>query len=148
MSDPMQNIVMRELIPLEEPRVATIDEISSGCGMFYGYKCRAAQNDAEGICHTFGCPIAEPMDDEDEQWKPYMEGYHYMLQHSRFAGWQSMRTCPINTKVFLWNEANEEVSIGYKPSDGPEDEDVIIFGTAAHADYWYPMLKRPGNQNV
>src|SRR5690606_10871870 len=108
-------VVMRELIPLEVPRVATIDEISSGCGMFYGYKCRADQNDSEGICHTFGCPIAEPMDDEDEQWEPYMEGYHYMLQHSRFAGWQSMRTCPINTKVFLWNEANEEVSIGYKP---------------------------------
>jgi len=86
-------IVTCEIIPTENLKITTIDGISSECGMLYDPReiggltwngCRAVQNMAEGTCHTYSCPLAHEIDEEDYQWTKDMEGGNYMLQHSKF----------------------------------------------------------------
>lgn len=67
--------------------------------------------------------------------------------NSRQLGWQAMNTCPTNKRVLLWDQALEEVSIGHKPDDAPEDNDVVILMTASWADAWMPLPAPPAQEN-
>lgn len=59
--------------------------------------------------------------------------------------WRPMRECPIDTDVLLWNQETDEISIGMKPSDAPEDTAVIVDMTASWADWWRPLPPKPAD---
>ena len=59
--------------------------------------------------------------------------------------WRPMRECPIDADVLLWNQETDEISIGMKPSDAPEDTAVIVDMTASWADWWRPLPPKPAD---
>jgi hypothetical protein len=84
--------VERRVIPIDQPLVMHIDQLITECGMFEygselnnGYGCRAKQNtEAPGCCHTFACPIAVELDDEDDEWDEDYSPGGWMKKHSVF----------------------------------------------------------------
>lgn len=57
--------------------------------------------------------------------------------------WQPIATAPIGKFVLLWNDDIEEISIGYKPPDAPNDDCVVVNMTASYADAWQPLPDPP-----
>lgn len=85
--------VERDVIPIDPPLVMHIDVLVLECGMFKfgselnnGYGCLAPQNtEAPGCCHTFACPIAVELDDEDPEWDECYSPGDWMKKHSEFT---------------------------------------------------------------
>lgn len=88
---------MREAIkaiekPWDQLECVHIDVLAQECGMYEpgsennnGYGCKSTLNtEAPGCCHTFACPIANELDNEDPRWWEGYEEGKWLIVHSKF----------------------------------------------------------------
>lgn len=61
--------------------------------------------------------------------------------------WRPIATAPIDQRILLWNNDTQEIAIGHKSSDAPNDECVVVNCTAAYADAWHPMPAEPDGED-
>ncbi|MBD9376156.1 hypothetical protein [Pseudoxanthomonas sp. PXM04] len=100
-----------------------------------GYRAMLA---VAALNQPFGKPEELPLNEPSGD-----SGQLGALEQRPSPRWRPMETCPVDTKVLLWNDDTQEISIGHMPSDAPRPDCVVVARTASYADAWHPLPAEP-----